>query len=184
MERERITISIKKSLLEEIDRTIDSVKIRNRSHAIETLCTRSLNYSDKKNAVVILGGDDAIKQIPAVKENLKNLKKYGFTKVYIAVGYLADKIKASLGDGSNFGLKLEYLGEGEGSGGAILPLKKLFQQTFRVPSRGERSLAQPTASRRDFVWRFLRDPFREARALQRLVILNRKIPGDENVFDL
>jgi len=132
MERERITISIKKPLLEEIDRTIDGVNIRNRSHAFETLSTKALNYSDQKNAVVILGGDDALKQIPAVKSTLKNLKKYGFIKVYIAVGYLADKIKEKLGDGKSFDLKLEYLTEGEGSGGAVLPLKRHFRQTFLV----------------------------------------------------
>jgi len=137
MERERITISIKKSLLDEIDRAIDGVNIRNRSHAFETLSTKALDFSDQKNAVVLLGGDDALKQIPAVKENLKNLKKYGFTKVYIAVGYLADKIKDKLGDGKNLNLKLEYLTEGEGSGGAILPLKQLFQKTFLVFNSGK-----------------------------------------------
>lgn len=132
MERERITISIKKSLLDEIDRTIDGVNVRNRSHAFETLSTKALNFFDQKNAVVLLGGDDALKQIPAVKENLKNLKKHGFVKVYIAVGYLADKIKNKLGDGKDLNLKLEYLTEGEGSGGAILPLKKIFRKTFLV----------------------------------------------------
>lgn len=132
MERERITISIKKGLLDEIDRIIDGVNIRNRSHAFETLSTKSLNFSEQKNAVVLLGGDDALKQIPAVKQNLKNLKKYGFSKVYIAVGYLADKIKEKLGDGKDLELKLEYLTEGEGSGGAILPLKKKFDKTFLV----------------------------------------------------
>lgn len=132
MERERITISIKKNLLEEIDRIIDGVTIRNRSHAFETLSTKALNFSDQKNAVILLGGDNALKQIPAVKENLKNLKKHGFSKIYIAVGYLADKIKEKLGDGKDIDLKLEYLTEGEGSGGAILPLKKNFNKTFLV----------------------------------------------------
>lgn len=132
MERERITISIKKSLLDEIDQTIDGVNIRNRSHAFETLSTKALNFSDQKNAVVLLGGDDALRQIPTVKENLKNLKKFGFSKVYIAVGYLAEKIKEKLGDGKDIDLKLEYLTEGEGSGGAVLQLKKHFQKTFLV----------------------------------------------------
>lgn len=132
MERERITISIKKSLLDEIDRTIDGVKIRNRSHAFETLSTKALNYSDQKNAVVLLGGDDALNQIPAVKVNLINLKKYGFSKVYIAVGYLAEKIKTKLGDGKDMDMKLVYLTEGEGSGGAVLTLKKHFHKTFLV----------------------------------------------------
>lgn len=132
MERERITISIKKKLLNEIDGIIDGVTVRNRSHAIETLTKKALNYSDTKNAVVLLGGDDALKSIPSVIKNLTNLKKFGYSKVFIAVGYLAPKIKEKLGDGEELGLKLEYLEEGEGSGGAILPLKKFFKKTFLV----------------------------------------------------
>ncbi len=132
MERERITISIKKTILNEIDRTIDGTNIRNRSHAIETLARAALNYSDEKNAVVLLGGDDALKLIPAVKENLLALKSLGFKKVYIAVGYLADKIKEKLGNGEEYDMKLEYLEEGKGSGGALLPLKKHFKKTFFV----------------------------------------------------
>lgn len=132
MERERITISIKKDLLKEIDATIDSVKIRNRSHAIETLATTALQSGNTKNAVLLLGGDDAMKLIPIAKSNLKYLKKYDFNTVYIAVGYLAEKIKEKLGDGSDFGLTLRYVEEGEGSGGAVKQLRKVFDKTFVV----------------------------------------------------
>lgn len=132
MERERITISIKKNLLKEIDGTIDGVEIRNRSHAIETLTMTALNSGDIKNAVLILGGKDAMRLIPAAKENLKSLHKFGFNVVYIAVGFLADKIREKLGDGSDIGLTLRYVEEGEGSGGAIKQLKKVFNKTFFV----------------------------------------------------
>ena len=132
MERERITISIKKKLLDSIDKTIDGVNIRNRSHAIETLASASLGISDAKNIVVLIGGRDALKSIPAAEKTLSSLSEQGFSKVYIAVGFLADKIKEKLGDGSEFGLKLQYVTEGEGSGGAILPLKKHFDKTFIV----------------------------------------------------
>lgn len=138
MERERITISIKKKVLDSIDNTIDGVTVRNRSHAIETLVSKALDLSDTKNAVVLLGGDDALKLIPSVKQNLEILKKAGFEKVYIAVGYLADKIKDKLGDGKEFEMKLEYLTGGEGSGGAILTLKKKFKRTFIVINSQEK----------------------------------------------
>lgn len=139
MERERITISIKKNLLKEIDKTIDGVEVRNRSHAIETLATSALNSGDTKNAVVLLGGKDAMKMIPSAKENLSYLSKHGFSTVYIAVGFLADKIKEKLGDGADFDLKLKYLEEGEGSGGAIKQLKKIFDKTFVVINQGQKA---------------------------------------------
>lgn len=137
MERERITISIKKNLLKEIDGTIDGVKIRNRSHAIETLASSALNSGETKNAVLLLGGKDAMKLIPSAQANLSHLKKYGFDTVYIAVGFLADKIKEKLGDGSKFGLELKYIEKGEGSGGAIRELKKMFDKTFLVVNSDE-----------------------------------------------
>lgn len=130
MERERITISIKRGVLKAIDKTVDGINIRNRSHAIETLTSLALNTENTKNVVILLGGKDAMKSIPAVKEYLDRLAKNGFSKAYIAVGFLSDKIKDKLGNGEDFGVKLEYLEEGEGSGGALLQLKKLFNNTF------------------------------------------------------
>lgn len=132
MERERITISIKKNLLGSIDETIDGVHVRNRSHAIETLTSKALNLSNAKNAVILIGGESALKTIPLVEKNLNQLSKNGFEKVYIAVGYLGNKIKEKLGNGEKFNLELEYLEDGEGTGGALLPLKNLFTSTFLV----------------------------------------------------
>lgn len=136
MERERITISIKKTLLKEIDKIIDGIKVRNRSHAIETLATSALNLSESKNAILLLGGKDALKLIPTAKENLKLLKNYGFDTVYVAIGFLGDKIIQKLGDGKELGLALKYI-EGEGSGGAIKQLKKTFDKTFIVLNTDE-----------------------------------------------
>lgn len=136
MERERITISIKKDLLKEIDGTIDGIKVRNRSHAIETLSTLALNSGDIKYAIILLGGKDALRLIPTAKENLRMLQKNGFTTVYVAIGFLGDKIIQKLGDGKEFGLELKYI-EGEGSGGAIRQLKKVFSRTFIVVNTEE-----------------------------------------------
>lgn len=132
MERERITISIKQKVLNMIDKTIDGVNIRNRSHAIETLVSDSLRLTETKNAVILIGGEDAIKQVPFVKNHLRLLSKKGFDKVFIAVGFLADKIKEKIGTDEEYGLKIKYLEKGEGSAGAILPLKNEFKTTFFV----------------------------------------------------
>lgn len=131
MERERITISIKKNILSGIDKTIDGINVRNRSHAIETLITRAMDNPITHDAVILLGGDNALKLIPNTIEILLSFKKLGLKKVYIAVGYLADKIKERIGNENDYGLKIQYV-EGSGSGGAISSLKKHFKNTFLV----------------------------------------------------
>lgn len=132
MERKRITISIKKDLLKSIDKIVDGTSVRNRSHAIETLAKKALGNKDINNAVILLGGQNAMEYIPAAKEYILKLRNAGFEKVYIAVGYLADKIKDELGNGDEYGLSLKYIEKGEGSGGAVLALKRYFENSFLV----------------------------------------------------
>ncbi len=132
MDRERITISIKKNVLKLIDEIIDGINIRNRSHAIEHLILKGLARSESKNAVILLGGKDALKHLQLAETTLKKLAQLGYARVFIAVGYLADKIENKLGDGKKFGLKIKYLRDGEGSGGSLLALKKEFNSSFLV----------------------------------------------------
>lgn len=132
MNRERVTISISNDLLKKIDQQIDRVKIRNRSHAIEALASQALGLSQIKDAIIMAGGQDATKNINAIKDALLRLKKLGLKEVIVAVGFLADKIKKELKNGQDFGLKIDYLEKGEGTGGALLPLQKALKKTFIV----------------------------------------------------
>lgn len=56
---------------------------------------------------------------------IRYLKSYGFDEIAINVYYLADMIVGALGDGSAFGVRLEYLHEKEllGSAGAVEQMK-------------------------------------------------------------
>ncbi len=56
------------------------------------------------------------------------LKSYGYDEIAINVHYLADAILKTLGDGSPFGVRLEYLHEDVlmGSAGAVKPMQKFF----------------------------------------------------------
>jgi NDP-sugar pyrophosphorylase family protein len=119
-------------VLDEIDGVIDGLNIRNRSHAIETLAMLGLGKNENKNAVVLLGGSDALNAIPATNEYLKQLKDSGFDQVNIAVGFLGDKVKNKLGDGKELGLCLDYNAKGDGSGGAIKLLENKLRKTFVV----------------------------------------------------
>ena len=132
MERERVTISIKKSVLGKVDRVIDGTSIRNRSHAIESLVLKGLGTSDTQTAIILMGGDDALKSIPNVEKALIELKELGFKTINIATGFLGDKVMEKLGDGSKFSLDFVYNNKGEGSGGALALLKKELKNTFIV----------------------------------------------------
>lgn len=132
MERERVTISIKKNVLDKVDRVIDGTSIRNRSHAFESLILKGLGSADTKTAVILMGGDDALKSIPNVEEAIESLKEIGFETINIATGFLGEKVMNKLGDGSKYGLKFVYSDKGEGSGGALAVLKKELKNTFIV----------------------------------------------------
>jgi len=53
-------------------------------------------------------------------------KKIGVTEIYLSVAYMADKMIEYFGDGSKFGLKIEYLEEKErmGTAGPLLLLRQ------------------------------------------------------------
>ena len=54
--KERITITLEKSIINSVDRKVDGKKIKNRSHAIELFLMRALGENHPKKAVLLLGG--------------------------------------------------------------------------------------------------------------------------------
>lgn len=66
--------------------------------------------------------------VPNAVHLIEYLKDAGVTDIAINVHYLADAITETLGDGSRFGVKLQYLHEEElmGSAGALKPLDWFF----------------------------------------------------------
>jgi mannose-1-phosphate guanylyltransferase len=73
--------------------------------------------------------------VPNAVHLINYLKSYGYDEIAINVHYLADAITDRLGDGSLFGVKLEYLHEPVlmGSAGALKPMESFFgDETFVV----------------------------------------------------
>lgn len=73
--------------------------------------------------------------VPNAALLLRYLKAYGFDDIAINVHYLADAIMAALGDGSSFGVKLQYSYEPEllGSAGGVKNVAEFFgDETFVV----------------------------------------------------
>ncbi len=73
---------------------------------------------------------------PLIEHHLENLKSAGFKEVIINLSHLGEMIENHLGDGSDFGLHIEYSYEGETpletAGGIIKALPKLGNQPFLV----------------------------------------------------
>lgn len=71
---------------------------------------------------------------PILEYVIRHLKRHGFTDLYLTVGYLKEQIMDYFGNGSKFGVKIQYaIEEGEaGTAGSILPLKKWANEPFIV----------------------------------------------------
>ena len=130
--RVRFTISLAKEVAEHIDELIDGVKIRNRSHAIETLVSESLNMAHVQQAVIMAGGENIHKKLPALKAALQTLQNYGIFEVIMAVGFLGEQVKQAFGNGEQFGIRINYVQSELGTGGSLLQLRHKLKRTFLV----------------------------------------------------
>lgn len=149
MERERLTITLRKNLLPQIDEIIDGVRIRNRSHAIEYLLLRSLR--PRLSRAFILAGGEGIKMRPFTYEMPKSmlpvhnrpileyiidlLRNNEIREITILIGHLGEKIKNHFSDGARFSVKISYLEEkkAEGTAKPLLKIKKFVKnQPFLV----------------------------------------------------
>ncbi len=130
--KERLTITLDGQLLKKLDATIDGVNIRNRSHAIERLLNIVLDQSTPKKAVILAGGPTVstknqpdmpkpmimIKGKPILEYVIRELKRNEITDILVAIGKEGDKVTSYFGDGSLFGVKLNYIKEDSPKGTA------------------------------------------------------------------
>lgn len=149
MDRERLTITLRQSLLAKVDQFIDGTRIRNRSHAIEYLITQSL--TPKVSQAVILAGGKGLNMRPFTFEMPKGLFPVGgkpilehivemlakndIRDIIFSVGHLGDKIQEYFGDGKKFGVRISYIREEKeaGTAGALILAKKHIRtDTFLV----------------------------------------------------
>jgi galactokinase/mevalonate kinase-like predicted kinase/dTDP-glucose pyrophosphorylase len=71
---------------------------------------------------------------PFLEYVIQLLRRNGIKEIVISLGYLGDYIKAYFGDGTNFGVKIEYVVEDFplGTGGAIKNAQSFFKEPFLV----------------------------------------------------
>lgn len=147
MEREKLTVTIKKDLFPKIDSIVDGKKIRNRSHATEFLIEAGLGINKITKAVILAGGEGIrlrpytyevakpmlpIKGKPMVQHVIDLLKSHGVTDIYLAIGYKGEQIEEYFGNGSRFGLNIKYVREKTplGTAGPLRLLKKYLDDSF------------------------------------------------------
>jgi len=152
--KERITITLDKELINQIDKRIDGNIIKNRSQQIEQLLTNSLGANKPQKALLLIGGKATrlrpiTNKIPkcmieingkTMLEHLFDLlKKYGIRDIILAVGYLKEKIKDFYGDGSKFGVNITYVEEDKplGTAGPIKLAKAHLTDSFIVGNGDE-----------------------------------------------
>ncbi len=73
--------------------------------------------------------------IPFIVRQLDYLQHQGITDVILCIGYLGEQVKALVGDGSSFGLKVTYSWDGPklmGTGGALRQALPLLGEQFFV----------------------------------------------------
>lgn len=71
---------------------------------------------------------------PILETIILNFKKHGYTNIILSVSYKAEVIKNYFGDGTNFGVSIEYIDENKrmGTAGALTLMKDLLTDNFFV----------------------------------------------------
>ena len=144
--RERLTITLKKEILNDLDKHIDGSRIRNRSHAVEYILGKY--FSPKIKRALILAGGKGLKMRPFTYEMpkamipingrpvleyvIENLRRNDIREVIISIGHLGNKIKKYFGNGSKFGIKIEYLSQKK-ENGTIAPLLQAKEMLKKDP---------------------------------------------------
>ena len=149
LEREKLTVTIKKDLFKKIDAIIDGRKIRNRSHAAEYLIEEGLGINKITKAIILVGGEGTrlrpftlelpkamlpIHDKPMVLHVIEQLKSHGVTDIVLAIGYKGEKIKEYFGDGHQFGVNISYVSEDTplGTAGPLRLAKKYLNKSFFI----------------------------------------------------
>ncbi len=144
---ERVTITLKHDILKRLDKMVDKRNVRNRSHAIEVLLSKAFSKTDIETALILAGGEGVnlrpityempkamipINGRPILEHQIEMLKKYDIRNMVISVGHMKEKVMEHFGNGSRFGVNIEYISEDKpfGTAGCILPAMDFIRSDF------------------------------------------------------
>lgn len=127
--KEKISVTINKDLLKNIDSVIDNLYIRNRSQAIEYLIKKVVGES--KVAVILAGGPEEKLKVSkdeyrlfakvdderVMEKAIKTLRKNNFKEIYLIARHnILTKAFSFFGNGNSYGIKLNYIEEKKSDG--------------------------------------------------------------------
>jgi NDP-sugar pyrophosphorylase family protein len=129
----RLTITLAKDLLKQVDGMVDGKSIRSRSHAIEMLVKDAL-IPKVTTAVILAGGERQTQTIPAllpigdrplIFTMLEHLIRYGINTVYVLANKSGPDLESLVGDGHLMGVKIHHVSEEKplGTAGAVRDLE-------------------------------------------------------------
>jgi mannose-1-phosphate guanylyltransferase/phosphomannomutase len=139
----RLTITLARDLLRQIDHMIDKQLVRNRSHAIEMLLRDSLK-SRVTTAVILTGGRSDQGLVPALLQvsnqpliliTLGHLINYGIHRIFILAGEWESEFREAIGGTSFLGASINYTDEDRpmGTAGAVKRIEaQLAHEPFLV----------------------------------------------------
>jgi len=145
--KEKVTITIDKKILRNVDAFIDRLYIRNRSQAIESLLEKRMD--ENKTAVILATGPSEnlriskdefratarIGKTTTIEFAIKNLRQNNFKKIFI-VGEqpVLTAIFSLIGDGRKYGISIKYVDEenSPGTADSLRLLKDELKTTFLV----------------------------------------------------
>ncbi len=152
--KERVTLTIDKRILEKVDGIVDGLSVRNRSHAIELILSRYMNFRELKTALILCGGKGTrlrpityeipkalvpVHGKPLIEHLFDLLKKYGVNDIVLSVGHMKEKIISEKDSWSRLGLNISFVEEGKplGTGGPLRLARNRLTKTFIVSNGDE-----------------------------------------------
>ncbi len=145
--KERVTLTLGAELLGEVDRRVDGLKIKNRSHAIELLLMQALGNHMPKTALILAGGRGVrlqpithelpkpllpLHDKPLLQHILDLFRRHGIKNIVLSIGYKGDKIKEAFGNGKRLGMSISYVEEDKplGTAGPLRLARPFLTETF------------------------------------------------------
>ena len=144
--KDRVTLTLDKNLLRQVDASIDGASVKNRSHAVELLVMKALK-GDMPEQAVILGGNtedqvgkalNMVQGKPVVEHTVEMLAKSGIANVIIISGK-PDMYREHLGNGERFHVQIQYVTETSplGTAGSLHLAKPYLQGPFIMSNSDE-----------------------------------------------
>jgi hypothetical protein len=127
-QRTRITISITNQVAEALDGYVDGIRIRNRSHAVETLLSEALSLNPIEHAIIMAGGERAQQRVPAIIRAIEHLALEGIGSITIALGSHGEQVRQAIEAKTPYRSQLTFIRSEHGTGGALRQLRDTLQR--------------------------------------------------------